>query len=305
MEDAFENIGPRRWNLLQVHWRSYLPPQILDLPACFSPLTDDQLIVDRVGAILERNEFVSIDDYPKIRTSVFEMARFSMERALYFLASAEKLAGSGRLTAALTTSYLSMFFSARSIMAFLGVAYCYSKNSTWLVDVFEGASEITSQGKQKHWREDVRVLVSGQRMGHEHHWKLFIRMRAVGLRLPLDTLELSVLRKLKEHWSFSERRNALQYNDLWPLPDLLTPNQSAMFGLLNDPMMRVGSSDLDHDLKVAQILTLGAVSMVMDVIRPLAKHSAYKQSLQARLTPQSHPVLSSGLLSQKLTALTV
>ena len=302
MDAVIQGIERRRWDIISERWRSYLPDRLDEMPDAYQAPTKENLLIDRMRGVGPSNVFDSIDDAPVIRTLIFEAARFCAERCLYFTRTAEQLAASGMPTAAVTVSYLGMLFGSRSMQGFLGVYYSFLENSTWLIDVWPGASETSSQGRLKEWAPRIDAIVNKQRMGHEHHWKLFIRLRAVTTRLPLDDGAMSVLRKLRSHGNFSAQRNDIQYNDKWPYLDLYQQLNEAEFGLLPSGW-DVDEDDLDNNLKVAQIMAFCSAHMLLDVLMPLRKFNEYCAQLRLRLSPDWHPLLNAGALSNDLDRL--
>lgn len=273
------------------------------MPSAFEPFVEDDALREKMNSLVTRDQFESLGDIPKIRTMTFEASRFSTERCLYFTGIAERLVAQGSPTAALGASYLGMIFGSRAIMALLGVSYCFHQNFTWMFDVWPGACELTSQGKRKHWEARISAMVGKLRFGHEQHWKLFIRLRSVAFQLPLDENEIGALRRIKDHSGFSSRRNSVQYADFWPYLDLTRLFIDTSIGLL-PANFDIQQENLDHDLKFAQILALCASSMTLDVLSPLKRHSAYCLQLKSRLSPEWHPLLNAGGLTDRLKRLT-
>ena len=249
------------------------------------------------------DRFKSIGDAPKVRTLIFEAGRFSAERCLYFTRTAEQLVSRGVPTAALTASYLGMIFGSRAIQSFLGIYYCFQNNRTWMVNVWPGASDSTSQGDPKDWTPRILALISARRISHEHHWKIFIRVRSVTTRLPLEYNAMGVFRRLKNHWSYSSRRNDIQYNDLWPYADLNERLASVKIGVLPEKF-DVTQEDLDCDLKVSQIMAFCSAAMLLDVLSPLPKFEAYCSQFKSRLTAEWHPLINTGALANDIEGLT-
>jgi hypothetical protein len=296
MDTVIQGIERRRWDVISERWRNYLPDRLDEMPNAYQAPAKESLLIDRMRGVGSSDVLHSIGDAPVIRTLIFEAARFCAERSLYFTRTAEQLAASGMPTASVTVSYLGMLFGSRSMQGFLGLYYCFFENSTWLIDVWPGASETSNQGRLKEWTPRIGAVINKQRMGHEHHWKLFIRLRAITTRLPLDDGAMSVLRKLKNHGSFSAQRNDVQYNDKWPYLDLYQRLNEAEFGLL--PSGRdVDEDDSDHNLKVAQIMAFCSVHMLLDILIPLRKFNQYSAQLRRQLSPDWHPLLNAGALS--------
>jgi hypothetical protein len=300
--DAFQLISKRRWDILMERWRSYMPAQLADMPNAYQPLSNEQIVISRVQTVRAEDAFETVEDAPVIRTLIFETARFCAERSLYFTRIAENLVVSGQPTGALTASYLAMMFGARSVQCLLGIHYCYVKNQSWLIDCWPEASETTSQGRLRDWTAATRTLISNRRMGHEHHWKLFIRLRAITTRLPIEDNALAVFRRLKDHSSYSADRNDIQYNDRWPYPDLDQDYAQADIGILPaDWDVRLG--DFDHALKMAQILAFSSASMILSIVKPLPKFQEYSLELRQRLAPEWHPLMNLGALANALAQL--
>jgi hypothetical protein len=300
MDQAIREIQRRRWDIISERWRNYLPDGLDEMPRAFQAPAKEPLLADRMKAVRYSDGFDSIEDAPVIRTLVFEAARYCAERCLYFTRTAEQLAASGMPTAAVTVSYLGMLFGSRSMQGLLGVYYCFLENSTWLIDIWQGASETSSQGRLREWAPRIRAVVNKQRMGHEHHWKLFIRLRAVTTRLPLNDGAVAVLRKLQNHGEFSAQRNDVQYNDGWPYLDLHRRLIEAELGVL-PPEWDFDDEDLDSNLKLAQIMAFCCAHMLIDVLGPLRKFNQYCIQLKLRLSPDLHPLLNVGALSSDLT----
>jgi hypothetical protein len=212
---------------------------------------------------------------------------------------AERLARNGTPTAAVTVAYLGMVFGSRTMQSLLGLHYCFSGNLTWVVDIWPNASATTSQGRLREWMPQIAAFINDRRIGHEHHWKLFIRLRSITTRLPLDDNALSVLRRLREHGSFSGHRNDIHYNDGWPYRDLYQYLDIADVGLL-PAGWDVREQDLDHSLKVAQIMAYCSARMLLDILSPLRKFSDYCASFKQRLTSDWHPLMNAGALSDGL-----
>jgi hypothetical protein len=302
MDAVIQTIERRRWDILAERWRSYLPDSLGEMPGAFQAPAKDELLIDRMKGIGHGDSFSSIDDAPVIRTLIFEAARFCVERCLYFTRIAEHLAENGMPTAAVTSAYLSMIFGSRSLQGFLGIYYCFSREATWLIDIWPSASLTTSQGGVREWAPRIAAFISDRRIGHEHHWKLFIRLRSVTTRLPLNDNAMSVLRRLRDYGSFSSHRNDIQYNDHWPYHDLYQPLNEVEIGLLPAGWV-VREQDLDHNLKIAQVLAFISARMLLDVLLPLRKFTDYCAEFRSRLTPDWHPLLSAGALSSDLNVL--
>ena len=113
---------------------------------------------------------------------------------------------------------------------------------------------------------------------------------------------MSVLRRLRDHGSFSAHRNDIHYNDRWPYPDLYELLSDAEIGLL-PAGWDVDVDDLDHNLKVAQIFGFCSAHMLLDVLSPLPKFREYCERLKRWLSPDWHPILNAGALSGGLEAL--
>lgn len=303
MDNAIRKIERRRWDLLSSRWHSYLPDAINEMPDAFASLSDDELLLEKMRNIHSLDEFESIGDAPKLRTLIFEAGRFSAERCLYFTRTAEQLVSRGAPTAALTASYLGMIFGSRAIQSFLGIHYCLQDNRTWMVDVWSGASDSTSQGEPKDWTPRILALISARRISHEHHWKIFIRIRSVTTRLPLDDNAMGVFRRLKDHGSYSTRRNDIQYNDHWPYADLSERLVSAEIGVLPEKF-DVTQKDLDCDLKVAEIMAFCSAAMLLDVLSPLPKFKNYCSQFKSRLSAEWHPLINIGALASGVEGLT-
>jgi hypothetical protein len=145
----------------------------------------------------------------------------------------------------------------------------------------------------------LSALTHRQRIGHELHWKLFIRLRSVTTRLPLAGDAMGVLRRLRDHGSFSGHRNAIQYTDHWPYSDLYELLNEAELGLLPGGW-DVTENNLDRDLKVAQLFAFCSAHMVLDVLSPFKKLKTYCDQFRLRLAPEWHPLMNSGALSEAL-----
>ena len=76
MEAAIHSIGNRRWDILSSRWRGYLPDSLDQLPQSFERLSEDASIEDMMNNLTGVDQFEQIDEIPKIRTSIFEAARF-------------------------------------------------------------------------------------------------------------------------------------------------------------------------------------------------------------------------------------
>ncbi|MGA8614986.1 MAG: hypothetical protein WB760_25580 [Xanthobacteraceae bacterium] len=302
LNDAFQAISKRRLDLLAERWRGYLPADIEDMPEAFQPPAEDEVVIDRFNRIASEDRFETIEDAPIIRTLVFEASRFCSDRCLYFTRSAERLAHNGAPTAALTAAYLAMMFGARSVQSLLGIYYCFSSDRTWVLDIWPDASETSSGGRTRDWMPSSFGLISKRRMGHEHHWKLFIRLRAITTRLPVEDGALAILRKLKTHGDYSTQRNDIQYNDVWHYGDLYGELTSLDIGLL-PPNWDVNLSDLDCNLKVAQIFAFCSVAMLLSVLKPLPKFKGFVERLRGRLNREWHPVMNRGALHTALSEL--
>src|SRR5260221_7014511 len=296
METAIQAIGRRRWDIISTLWRSYLPDDLEELPAAYKPLSTDELLLETMNGVGAGGEFEDIADAPKFRTMIFEAARFAVERCLYFTSTAEKLAAAGAPTAAVTVAYLCMMFGSRGMQSLLGIHYCFYQNWTWLIDIWPGASETSSQGKPKDWTPRTFALKHAFRIGHELHWKIFIRIRSITTRLPLHDDPAGVLRRLRDHGSFSARRNAIHYNDAWPYADLYRLLNEIGPGVLPSGFA-ITEQDVDHDLKLAQMIAFCAAHMMLDVLSPLPKFKGYCTQLRGLLSAERHPLLNSGALA--------
>jgi hypothetical protein len=306
VENAIQNIGRRRWDVLSSRWRDYLPDVIAKMPKAYEAPAKDELVLERMRSIGSLNQFETIDDAPKIRTLIFEAGRFSVERCIYFTRTAEQLAAQGVPTAALTASYLGMMFGSRAMQSLLGIYYCFNQNSTWMIDVWSAASDATNQGRVIEWTPRILALVSNRRIGHEHHWKIFMRLRSVTTRLPVDDAAIGVLRRLQDHVNFSVRRNDVQYNDQWPYYDLYERFFERLNGLdigVLPERFDVTGNDKDYDLKAAQIFMYCAVAMLLDVLWPLPKFRSYCIQLKERLSAEWHPLINAGALAKDVAAL--
>jgi hypothetical protein len=302
LTDAFQAISKRRWDLLAERWRNYLPAYLGEMPDAFQPPADDEVIKQRIKKITSEDKFESIEEAPVIRTLIFEAARFCADRCLYFTHTAENLADNGGPTAALTAGYLAMMFGARSLQSLLGVYYCFSENRTWLIDIWPKASETSSGGRTREWTPSSKALISKRRMGHEHHWKLFIRLRTITTRLPIEDDALIIFRRLKTHSSYSDQRNDIQYNDVWPYADLYQELTNTGIGILPQGW-DIRHSDLDSNLKLAQILAFCSTAMLLSIVRPLPRFAAFSAALIERLAPERHPLMNSGALSAAIAQL--
>jgi hypothetical protein len=303
VDGAIKEIGKRRWDILSERWRGYIPFELSDLPQGYQPLLNDELFIESMRAIEDVGSFQQIEDIPKFRTLSFEAARFSMERCLYFSRVAESLIIHGTPTAALSCAYLAMWYGTRSIQIFLGVNYCFSGSRTWMIDFWPEASEVSSGGRQKEWVAKINGLVSNQRIGHEHHWKLFIRLRAVSTRLPIDDEGAAIIfRRLKSDENFSSRRNQIQYHDKWPYADMYDKVISGEIGIL-PKNFDFNIDDVDCDVKIAQLVAFCAAKMILEILAPLNKFREYSAKLKSRLTNDDHPILSAGGLSEQLRIL--
>jgi hypothetical protein len=302
MDNAIQAIGRRRWDIISERWRSYLPDILDDMPNAYQAPTKNDIFVDRMKGLASSDQFDEVADAPILRTLIFEASRFCTERCLYFTRTAEQLVSQGTPTAAITTSYLAMMFGSRSMQSLLGLYYCFEANSTWLVDVWPGASDTTSQGRLKEWVPRIVALIDERRIGHEHHWKLFIRLRAVATRLPLDDEAMAALRRLRDHGNFSNHRNRIHYNDYWPYRDLYQQLNDAEIGIL-PAGWNVDEEQLDHSLKIAQVMAFCSARMVLDVLSPLRKFREYCTQLKLRLGSDWHPLMNAGALSTELDQL--
>jgi len=302
MDSAIQEIVRRRWDFISARWRNYLPDVLDEMPDAFQAPEKNEILVGRMKVIASSNQFEDVIDAPIVRTLIFEAARFCAERCLYFTRTTEQLVSVGTPTAAVTISYLAMVFGSRSIQSLLGIYYCFSENSTWLIDIWPGASDTTSQGRLREWEPCIAALVNRQRIGHEYHWKLFIRLRSVATRLPLDDNAMAALRRLRDHGSFSTQRNGIHYNDCWPYCDLYRRLNDAEIGILPDGWS-VDEEQLDHTLKIAQIVAFCSAHMLLDVLSPLRKFRNYCAELKLRLGPDWHPLMNAGALCDSLNRL--
>jgi hypothetical protein len=299
---AFQSISRRRWDFIAERWRGYLPAELKDMPEAYQFPVDDEVLAERMREVRDSDRFEALQDAPIIRTLVFESARFCGDRSLYFTRIAERLAQEGRPTASLTAAYLAMMFGARGVQNFLGLYYCFSANRTWLIDIWPDASEVTSQGQMRDWTPFLKALVSDRRMGHEHHWKLLMRLKGITTRLPIEEGALAIFRRMKNHSDYSDSRNSIQYGDHWPCPDLYNAAIQPGFGVL-PVTWRIYSDDPDVDIKLAQILAFCSASMLLEIIKPLPKFRVYAAGFKERLSPEWHPILGTGALSAALSRL--
>ena len=139
LERLLEGIRNRRWETIKGKWIKYIPdikppgtpPRVL-----FSEVEDFQSSAQRLS--VSQDDLCTRADISGIRSLALWEAIFLLHKAAHVLSAAELHAKIGVLTWSLSSAYQSCFFSAKSILNFVGINIAEYKNKNYYLRLVAG-----------------------------------------------------------------------------------------------------------------------------------------------------------------------
>jgi hypothetical protein len=296
----FENsFRPRQWKIVRNSWAAFVP--LIDPPGSRPAITLATFLEDSeilVPVSVRRNQLTGLKtsrgEVPEI---IFREAVYWLHKALYVLGASETHINTGLPTWSLTVAYQSAFFSARSIIGFLGVSVTEVNGVTFCGDICRDVQGIRPKRAMEMgaFDEEVSFYTIGIRFEHRHVWSLFQRILRVTSCDVWPDGWANYFAQLKVS-EITKQRHGLHYRlTYWVEDDLYTflhPDGFCEVSPSGNNRTLFDSERTNFSLTVALSITRLALVLFSDLCQITNRLSDESRLINECLSLERHPVFA-------------
>lgn len=287
----------RQWDVIKTSWIAFIP--LIEPPGKPPPTTLSSILeaifpdgATEKGTITEL--LVERAEIPEI---AFREAIYWLHKAVHVLGASEKHIEGGLPTWSLSAGYQCGFFSARSILAFHGIAVGEHEKTSFVFDLCRDTRTVSGERLADigAFREDLAVRSMGYLFGHKEIWLLFQRLVRTVKKTPWPEDYISFYKAL-DSVDLSRQRHSLLYDlEFWVMDDLCDAVFSEPF---RDVKRTGGGKDLfdpkSPNFSIALGLTLSQMAWQLfdSLCQRTNRLEAERELLERILSPERHPFFS-------------
>lgn len=234
-----EKLKIKRWDNIRSNWIRFIPNM---KPAGYPPelsISNIEGFQSCASRLSNGNGFVR-EHIPGIQSHALLEAIFLLHKASHVLSAAELHIKMGVQTWSLSSAYQASFYSAKSILNFIGINIAEFNKKSIVCDLWPEPDKLSKTHRnigEISDSEDVVFWKTGTILDHKSIWLIFQRIiRVTRINLWPDEYVKSIL-KLNVT-DFAKQRNSIHYsNNKWPGNDLFDFVLGNGFGTVPDKLV--------------------------------------------------------------------
>jgi HEPN domain len=264
-----KRIEKKNWSFISSKWLSFLP--LIDQAGSppIDSLNDNPHLAQSIIGLGYDGE--KKEDIKQIRPFLFHEGIFLLHKATNVLEASESNFIEGFPTWSLSSGYQSSFFAAKSILAFMGVAFPRISGSDCIIDVWPLPEDLTSKQKKMGIEPDILVkMIKEHPIQHFHVWKILQRIVNTS-DINVDLWPNSYIEFIMKIDDFSFQRNVLHYSNYkWILSDIhdrLFLKDFAARENFEEELREVDENTNDFSILLTYVLISMSYSLLNDIAR--------------------------------------